>query len=223
MRHPQIQERKLDIVLIGNFNPHIFQPEWFVLQKLLGEKEGASAQVEIIHSDITVFNLEWLRFEVTRNRLVATTKDERYYEVLRDLIVGTFIVLSHTPLKMMGVNTTFDYLLTEESTWHQIGHTLAPKDIWYKVMDSPGLRTLTIESGVNLKDNYKNIVKVSVSPTDREYGLRIHINDHFELRDLKRELLGSSDIINIFKTEWDKSQEKAVTIDKKLFEELPSE
>ena len=96
MIRPQITERTLNIVLIGDFNPHIFQPDWFILQGLLGKKEGESAKVEVIHSDLTVFNLDWLRFEVTRTRVVAMTKDERYHEIMRDLIIGTFSILLHT-------------------------------------------------------------------------------------------------------------------------------
>ena len=217
MKQPQIKKRKLDIVLIGDLNPHIFQPEWFVVQELLGKKEGASAKVEIIHSDITVFNLDWLRLEVTRNRLVATTKDDRYHEILRDLMIGTFTVLSHTPLKMVGINTTFDYWLTDEKVWHGIGDKLAPKDIWNKVMDSPGLRSLVVESKSIVKDNYKNMVKISVSPTNIKLGLRVYINDHYELVDLKDNFLGSSGIINLFKNEWDNSKIKAEGINSKFF------
>jgi hypothetical protein len=220
MKEPQLKERSLNIVLIGDLNPHIFQPEWFVIQKLLGEQEGSSAKIEIIHSDIAVFNIDWLRFESTRTRLVATTRDDRYHEVLRDLIVGTFTVLSHTPLKMLGINTTFDYLVNDEKTWHGIGDTLAPKDIWKKMMDNPGLSQLAIASKAVETDNCKNIVRVTVGPVNVKLGLRIHINDHYELI-AKDKSLGSGEIIDILKKEWDASQKKAISIKDKFFEALP--
>lgn len=220
MNQPQIKERKLDLVLIGDLNPHIFQPEWFVVQKLLGEKEGASAKVEVIHSDIAVFELEWLRLEVTRSRLVATTKDDRYHEILRDLIIGAFTVLSHTPLKMVGINITFNYLLSDEKVWHSIGDQLAPKGIWKQVIDTPGLRSLAIESKSAVKDNYKNIVSVAVSPTNVKLALRIHINDHYELTDLKGDFVNSSAIIDVLRKEWDNSKAKADGINNKFFEGL---
>ena len=221
MKEPQAKERKLDIVLIGDFNPHIFQPEWFVLQKLLGDQEGESAKIEIIHSDIAVFTLDWLRFEATRTRLVATTRDDRYYEILKDLIIGAFTILSHTPLRMLGVNNTFDYMVNDEKTWHGIGDKLAPKDIWSKVIDSPGLSSLAIAGKAVEVGNYKNIVRVSVNPTKVKLGLRVHINDHYELIDGKDKSLGSNEVIDIFKKEWDNSQKKAVNIKNKFFEELP--
>lgn len=221
MTQPQIKEHKLNIVLLGDLNPHIFQPSWFVLQKLLGEKEGESAKVEIIHSDIAVFNLDWLRFEVTRERLVATTRYDQYHEVLRDLLVGTFTILSHTPLKMLGINNTFDYTINDEKTWHGIGDKLAPKDIWGKIMEGPGLRSLMIESKNAEKDYFRNIVRVTVSPTKVKLDLRININDHYELIETKGEFLGSNGIVDILKNEWVNSQKKAINIKDKFFEELP--
>ncbi len=220
MKEPQIQERRLSLVLLGNLNPLIFQPGWFVLQKLLGDKEGELAKVEIIHPEITVFNLDWLRLEVSRDRLVATTRDERYHEILRDLIIGIFTILSHTPLRKMGINSDFEYIITDEPTWHGIGNKLAPKDIWNKVMDTPGLRSLTIESKRNVTDNYSNLIRVSVSSTNVKLGLNVHINDHYELIAEKEKVLGGSEIISILKEKWDKSQRKATEIKNKFFEEL---
>ncbi|MBI4309132.1 MAG: hypothetical protein HY591_02255, partial [Candidatus Omnitrophica bacterium] len=138
MIKPQIKERSSNIVLIGDFNPHIFQPAWFVSQKLIGIQEGESAKVEIVHSDLAIFSLEWLRLEVTRTRLLAVTRDDRFHEILKDLIVGTFSILSHTPVRMMGINNTWECIINDEETWHNVGHRLAPKDIWNKVMDNPG-------------------------------------------------------------------------------------
>jgi hypothetical protein len=220
MKEPQLQERRLNIVLLGDLNPQIFQPAWFVSQKLLGDKEGESAKVEVIHPQITVFNLDWLRLEVSRDRLVATTRDERYHEILRDLIIGTFTILSHTPLRMMGINSDFDYTINDEPTWHGIGHKLAPKDIWNKVMDSPGLYSLTVGSKRNIKDNYGNIVRVTVSEINVKLGLRIHINDHYELIAEKEKILGSNEMISVLNGEWDNSQKKTLEIKNKFFEEL---
>lgn len=220
MTTPQVKERNLNIVLIGDFNPHIFQPEWFVVQKLLGEKEGASAKVEVIHSDVAVFSLDWLRFEVTRDRLVVTTKDDQYHEIMKDLIIGTFSVLSHTPLKMIGINYTTDFMINDEKAWHGIGDRLAPKDIWNKLIDGPGLSSLVIQSKIVLKENYKNLVRITVSPAGEMLSLRIHINDHYELLETKDKFLGSSKIITILKDEWKNSQKKAVEIQDKIFKEL---
>lgn len=220
MLQPEIKESMLTVVLRGDFNPHIFQPQWFTLQKLLGEEEGASAKVEIIHPEITVFNLDWLRFEVSRDRLVVTTKDDRHHEILRDLIIGTFTILSHTPLKMMGINSTFVYMVKDEATWHGMGNKLAPKDVWNKIIDTPGLRSLVIESKPIMEDNYKNVVSITFGPTNVKLGLRINMNDHYELVDTSDKYLGSSEIISILKDKWGISQKKITGMKDSLFKEL---
>jgi hypothetical protein len=221
MRPPPIKQQQLDIVLLGEFNPQIFQPQWFTFQKLLGETEGNSAKVEIIHSDVAIFHLDWLRFEVTRNRLVATTSFDQYYEVLRDLIIGAFTNLSHTPLKAVGINNSFSYIFSEEKVWHAIGHKLAPKDIWNKVLDNPGLRVLTIQGSSNIKDTYKNLISISIKPPTVNLELNLFINNHYEIIPEKTSYSGSSEIIKIIKEEWNNAQEKAINIRDSFFEELP--
>ncbi len=218
---PQIREQQLQIVLVGNFNPHIFQPQWFVLQKLLGQKEGDSAKIEIVHPDITIFNLDWLRLEVGRDRLVAMSRFDQYNEVIKDLIIGAFTILSHTPLKMLGINYTFISDVKDEAVWHAIGDKLAPKDIWRKFMEKPGLRSLTLEDIWSDKEGYKNKVSITVGPGKEKLSFRTHINDHYELKDIDENSLNSVGIVNILKDEWSNSQKKVLGIKEKLFAELP--
>jgi len=218
---PQIKEKKLQIVLVGNFNPHIFHPQWFISQKLLGQKEGESAKIEIIHPDIAIFSLDWLRLEVTRERLVAISNYDQYNEVIKDLIIGTFSVLQHTPMKMLGINHTYISEVSDEAIWKGIGDKLAPKDIWGKFMKKPGLRSLIVESNEFENEIYKNIVRVTVDPAKGRLNLRLNINDHFELINIDENSLGSNGIISILKDEWANSEKKALCIKDKLFAELP--
>jgi hypothetical protein len=216
----QEKERELSIVIVGSFNPQIFHPLWFSTQKLLGANEGESAKIEVIHPDIAVFHLDWLRFEVTRDRLVAITKYEEKYEVLRDLVLGTFTILSHTPLRMFGINNTFDCTIKDEVSWHAIGDKLAPKDLWKKVLNKPGLASLEIISEANEKDKYKNSIKIRIGPARGNLSLRIVVNNHFELTVPQEQVLGSAEIINILKESWQNSQIKATEIKTKFLEEI---
>ena len=60
-----------------------------------------------------------------------------------------------------------------------------------------------------------------MGPTNIKLGLKIHINDHYELLNTKDKCLGGNEIINVLKKEWDSLQRKAVDIDDKFFKELP--
>ncbi len=66
------QTRQIDqgvtIVVLGAFNPSIFQPSWFVQEELVRSDEGESVELEIIHPEMTIFNMEWFRFQVNRDR-----------------------------------------------------------------------------------------------------------------------------------------------------------
>ncbi len=74
------------IVLLGNFNPKIFQPAWFVAEGLLQHQEADEANIEIIHSSVVIFRTDWMRMEVTQDRFIVTTSKEPYDRVLRDLV-----------------------------------------------------------------------------------------------------------------------------------------
>src|SRR3712207_1383849 len=97
------------VVLLGSFNPAIFHPAWFAANGLIREEEARAAEIEIVHPNAAVFRTEWLVIESARDRFLATTILDAYYEPLRDLVVGVLDLLSHTPLTAMGLNRDFHY------------------------------------------------------------------------------------------------------------------
>jgi hypothetical protein len=49
-------ESELDtvsVVLLGAFNPAIFQPMWFAAQELLSREDAENANLKVIHNDLT--------------------------------------------------------------------------------------------------------------------------------------------------------------------------
>jgi hypothetical protein len=65
---PDLSE--LSIVLIGNFNPTIFQPSWLARHGLITDGAAQSAAIAVIHPDITAFSIESLfTLQVERERL----------------------------------------------------------------------------------------------------------------------------------------------------------
>ena len=77
------------IVMIGDLNPKIFRPEWFAAQDLLPLEVAEAAEIEIIHSDLTKFALDWLTVQVEKKRFVATTTSAPHIR-LADLVTRTF-------------------------------------------------------------------------------------------------------------------------------------
>jgi len=216
---PEFQGKS--IVLVGNFNPEIYQPSWLALQKLIRDKEYETADIQIIHKDVTIFKLDWVQFEITRDRFSVTTTEERYYESMRDLILGIFSLLPHTPIKKMGINTDLHYGVKKEEDWHKIGDILAPKTIWKKVFKKPGMRALIIEESIR-PDNLAGFIRIKIEPSIRitleRFGIYFNVNDHFEFD--KKDINSVDYFTEILNNKWNESTERTTKIIKTILESL---
>ncbi len=54
----------VSIVLVGSFNPAIFQPMWFAANELIGRADAENAEVAVVHPDITQFRARQMSFVV---------------------------------------------------------------------------------------------------------------------------------------------------------------
>jgi hypothetical protein len=175
--HPEISGAT--IVLLGSFNPSIFQPQWFVRQNLLPEKEAEAAETKVIVPQITHFETERFVVQVVQERFVASSKPNTNSGPLRDLVQGTFFVLEHTPLRALGLNFAKHFPMGSEENWHRIGDKLAPKEGWNEVLDGrPGLRSLTILT--NKTEPKGALFTVKVEPSLQvKYGVYFETNEHY--------------------------------------------
>jgi len=214
---PQLKYQRHSIVLLGNFNPKIFQPAWFEAEKLIRVQEKKEANVEVIHSDVAIFSLEWLRLEVIPERFHVAVTQEPYYEVVRDLVLGTFSLLRHTPINRLGLNWDVDYQMESEDVWHEAGHRLAPKELWSDILEKPGMNSLTMK-GLRT-DGFNGSLNVKIEPSRRAHpGLSMNINDHFETN--AKEPMGSNEIMEILKSVWSNSYERSKFIFESLLKRL---
>ncbi len=191
------ETQSMSIVLVGNFNTTIFQPAWFARHQLIRDAEAENATIDVITTGLTKFHLDWLRVQVTNEKFEVECTQEPYYELMRDFVIGTFRLLEHTPIKMMGINTIQHFKMHSEEEWHKFGHALAPKELFWSHLKQPGLRNLNI--GAKRDDNLNGYIQVSVglsiivSP-----GIYISINNHFEAE----ENADCREIIDILDQSW---------------------
>jgi hypothetical protein len=181
---PAVQSKSF--VLRGQFSPEAFHPSWFLKHDLLRTGEVDRASVKIVSPAITQFDADWLKFQVTQDRLIASTLDPVFYEPLRDLVVGVIEVVAHaSPIRLLGMNHHFHFGVDTEEQWHHIGHVLAPKKHWSPLSSGLGLKTLVIEG--TREDDLSGYVYGKVEPSTRfdkakgEYGVYIDLNDHVEV------------------------------------------
>ena len=209
---------RLDIVLLGDFNPKIFSPAWFSNIDLIGEKESEEANVELIHQDVSIFSLDWCRFQVTRDRFSIFTEQEAYFTKLIDLVIQTFTYLSHTPIVALGANWGGHYKADSEEEWHRFGHFLAPQIPWLNIFENPAV--FKIEIMEKHPEIYSSFGKkqVRVEPSGQvNHGVFINLNDHYELEpDAKR--VGCSEMISLFENNREKSSQKYTNLVQTLFD-----
>ena len=146
MKH-EIELQAHSIVAVGGLNPAIFQPAWFTAEGLITRTEAQAAKVEIISAQAALFQVDWLSVQVLPDRFVVATENEAFYRHLHDLVAATFSKLVHTPITALGINYSCHYRLEDATQLCHISNELAPKSRWSQLLDSPHLRSLTMESG----------------------------------------------------------------------------
>lgn len=200
---PERISEEISIVMVGDFNPKIFQPSWFALQGLIRESEADAAPVEIVHSDFTSFSTDWFSLQVTRERLNLVIKSAAYKSHLSDLANGTFQHLLHTPITQMGINVNSVLRFKSLPDWDAFGHFLAPKSAWNGILKSPGMRSIAIQGERDDKSlpGFKIITTEPIIYTASDATLRI--NNHYE-RPADNKDQNASFFISVIENEFDK-------------------
>ncbi|MBI2749737.1 MAG: hypothetical protein HYX43_10475 [Burkholderiales bacterium] len=195
-------------------NPKIFQPAWFALGNLIRASEAESATIEIIHEDVVAFRTEWFNLNVLRNKIIFRTAQDPYAKHLYDLALGTFKKLSHTPLYQLGINRNRTYEFESDDEWHGFGHFAAPKDAWEKVLDTPGLKVMTMQG--KRTGGTKGCVNVTVEAQPNR-RVAIQVNDHYEVNDASK-IHSADEMLGVLEAGFFDSQKSSTEISAKLLE-----
>lgn len=201
MADSDIKLESASIVFLGSFNPKIFHPVWFASENMVSKQEAESAEISVIHPELSSFSMSKIQYEVTRNRFVIQTTYTPSFAVMKDLVLGTFGLLQYTPVHSMGLNHEFHFLLDSEETWHRLGHKVAPKEVWTDILEKPGTRKLIME-GVRT-DQRKGYVRIEIAPSIQVHpGVFIAVNDHFQVAEPESNA-GCQDMLGVLNKEWD--------------------
>lgn len=214
------EQSSVSIVLVGSLNPAIFHPSWFLANGLLSAEEAESAQVELVHREMTIFRAgDWLKLQVEPNRFIVQTEVPPFIR-LCDLVVRTFReFLHHTPIRMMGVNRSVHFSVGDEETRNRIGKLLAPQDPWGEwgpclegssVEKRGGMRSLTMEQK-DLDDREGGYIRAKIEPSNvirNASGIFMEINDHYETRDPEH-AQGAEPIVDLLEKRFEDSIRRA--------------
>ena len=204
----------VNVVILGDFNPAIFTPAWFVLHGLLPEDVAESAELGIAHRQVAEFIAEWLRIQVTSERFFAETLQSPYVR-LCDLVARTFKeYLHHTPIRAFGINRDVHFKVKSFAERNRIGKTLAPVKPWGEFgqnlgldSESGGMTSLTM-SQVGPDGRPKGgQINITVEPSVRigngRTGVYVRVNDHYAIENTETRSAGR--LMQLFERNFDTS------------------
>jgi len=183
MRDPIAKE--LVVVMIGKFNPAIITPFWLSGKQLISDleaKEASQSSNFIAHLEVSQFSLEYCNIQTLQNKYTISSTREEYFDKIREITTGIFSYLPETPIVQIGINNVHHYRLNSAEEYKEFGDRLAPKGIWDPITKNPGLKSIEIQS--HREDGFSGEIntKVGISNLPRiELGIRIQVNDHFNL------------------------------------------
>jgi len=173
----------LFLVLVGNFNPPIFQPAWLSRHGIVSEVEEEAAQIEIIRTEIASYTLGPFKFSVQPERFQVETHqpDQRFR--LRDLVCNIFGLLPETPVTQLGINRAMHFSVADVDRWNHIGHSLVPKAvIWDQLMTKPGTMSVSVRG--TRETSKSKWVQFRVEPSGLvNPGLFVQTTEHFDSTD----------------------------------------
>jgi hypothetical protein len=184
-----VEEQGLSIIANGNFNPTIFQPAWLRAQGVITPEEEEAAKIEIIHPEITRFQVPGLSFDVQTERTVITALAEPFIRAA-DIFYATFHEkLGHTPITTVGLNYFAHVRLNDWKQRNRFGRKLAPVEPWKdygKLLETSdqakvgGLSSLSMRA---IKSEYgaEGGINVTVQPSvriDANAGVFFNVNHH---------------------------------------------
>jgi hypothetical protein len=189
----------------GTLNPGIIHPQWFARHDLLHWKEADDATVEISADDYTLFRTRDFTTEVSRRSLTIATYNQAFEPQLRDLFIGTFRLLVHTPLRELSVSRFTHWRINplvqqkeppvawakfmRLTRWQEVLHSPTPVGIAVKGVTGAGVESL-----------------VSVEPSDKE-GALVYVGCRYDWS--LAEDSPANDLIRIIKEDWSDARQHA--------------
>ena len=196
------------IVLLGSFNPAIFQPEWFLKHSIVPEEEieGLTAEPNIkeipeiglkleygqsffVTNDQSVINFKTFTMRTLRDKLEIISKDKDSYTLISNFLRKLFRILEETPLKAYGINFNEHYRFDEN--YDQIFNKFFSKN---ENLHSFFGQELTC--GFTLKTKQANsILAFTMQPSDNlKDGVCLKANFHYDISES-----GVESLVNDFK------------------------
>lgn len=219
MSRPKVHAESVFAIVTGNFNPKIVEPLWLAKYGLVPEEEAEAAGRQLLDGDLSHITFPWADLIVLQDRLQLESAEEMMNEAqIRDLAIGLLRLLPHTPIDAVSIQHRVVVIAKSEDEWHEVGHRLAPKELWADVLDSPGMFDFAMQG--TRSDELQGAWKVRVRPVfDPNLGVWINVNDEVRLPDLNEPEPGGR-AADLIQEMWPAAEQRTLEIRNKLYERL---
>ncbi len=209
------------IIVVGDFNPAIFSPDWLERNSLIGTedadaaREGTEGREMIVSKQVATFETGWFALQVVDNRLSLASKGG-LSPAFKDLAVGIIQLVPHTPVVAVGLNFMGDFKPKSEDDYYRVGDVFAPKAIWNALYPDhmAGLAELTIllQQGVRGKPpETKDEKRITVRPSAKiKYGVHLSFNDHRDVRATEDNIRPAERVAAIIDEQWESTWKDAI-------------
>jgi hypothetical protein len=162
----------------------------------------------VIAQPVSHFETERFIVQVTVDRFAVVSKPNTSSAPLKDLAMGTFFVLEHTPVHAMGLNNQMHFAMGSQEEWHRVGDRLAPKDGWRQVLEGrPGLVSMTVQSELKVVSGAKFHVKIEPS-NQVTHGVYFETNEHYPTS----EAVKLKELMELLGKRWEEAHVHAVRV-----------
>jgi hypothetical protein len=210
MSEPKPELESIQIVFVGSFNPAIFHPAWLSKQNLIQPIEAEKADVKLVSSDVTVFSIGWVTFQIEQDKCVLASDQPPYYDATRDLAASMFSILRHTPISAVGINCLAHFRVAEAADVDRLCGLLTPTERWATILNAPLLRSLRMQG--ELDDEFRGKIGVTVEPSVKIIpGMYFGVNNHLE-NDSEENPPSAARMVEVFSAAWHKSLARAEKI-----------
>lgn len=183
------EKKQYSIVLLGDFNPMMFQPEWFNRNLIISPEEVDFAKSQtaatplIVTPQLTAFRTSQFSIKIEQKRFQVVCEKEPFI-VIKDFIVKTFEKLGGYTINAYGFNYSAHYAVDSLETYQKIGDNLAPKKYWESLLGDEitgterksGLTAIQMQKN---KEEKKGQISLILQPSIiLKPGVFISCNDH---------------------------------------------
>jgi hypothetical protein len=180
MTTPELAIDTASIVIKGSFEPAKLSPQKLVTQGLVAADQLLEADQKFSTDDICILETKRIRFVVDRQTLQLTAQLAEEFETMRDMAVGILRLFDSETVSVMGINRDVHFLTASVDSWHAVGDTLVPKDIWSGVLDLVGMSSVSLLA--SRPDKYVGYRQITVQPSNLvTQGVFVSHNDHYTL------------------------------------------